>query len=197
MKKNCSIAIAVITAIALGWIATRNTDRKRTQGTGDDVTVVSAASPTHDTQPDIENYRFEREQLMALPDLLHARVLPEMKYAPEYKSSPLRSRVATGPVDDFGAPLFVPSETAMTDPKIFDQELSRHRERSDSYAAARMDELRLNTEIETQAMKTNIDEAKAKGSRTPDEIKRAEEALAHMEQLGKVLNGEKIETRLE
>lgn len=85
----------------------------------------------------------------------------------------------------------------MSDSKIFEQELARHHERADSYAAARMDELRMNTEVEKTAMKANIDQAKAQGTRSPEEIKRAEEALARMEQLQKVLNGEKIETRLE
>lgn len=85
----------------------------------------------------------------------------------------------------------------MSDPKIFEQELARHRERADSYAAARMDELRINTEIEKNAMKANIDQAKAQGNRSPEEIQRAEEALARMEQLQKVLNGENIEKRLE
>ncbi|GAB4441064.1 MAG: hypothetical protein OHK0011_23510 [Turneriella sp.] len=66
-----------------------------------------------------------------------------------------------------------------------------------SYAAARMDELRINTEVEKAAMKANIDQAKAQGSRSPEEIKRAEDALARIEQLQKILNGEKVETRLD
>lgn len=85
----------------------------------------------------------------------------------------------------------------MTDPKIFEQELAKHRQRSDSYAAARMDELRINTEVEKTAMKANIDQAKAQGTRTPEEIQRTQEALARMEQLPKVLNGEQVKTRLE
>ncbi|HNE18410.1 MAG: hypothetical protein U1F40_07915 [Turneriella sp.] len=197
MKRYHWIALLLLGAIAVYWIARSTGDKKQTRTSRDDVTVVSASGSAHDLQPDMENYRFEREQLLAMPDIGQARVKPEMKNAPEYKASPLRGRVAAGPVDDFGAPLFIPSETAMTDPKLFEQELAKHHERADSYAAARMDELRINTEVEKTAMKSNIDQAKAQGSRSPEEIKRAEEALARMEQLQKVLNGEKIENRLE
>lgn len=197
MKRNHWIAIAIIAAAAIFWLASRTTENKQARTSRDDITVVAPGGAARDMQPDLENYRFEREQLLALPDIQKARVLPEMKHAPEYKRSSLHSRVAPGPVDDFGAPLFIPSETAMSDSKIFEQELARHHERADSYAAARMDELRMNTEVEKTAMKANIDQAKTQGTRSPEEIKRAEEALARMEQLQKVLNGEKIETRLE
>ncbi len=197
MKRYHWIALVLVGAIALYWIARTKDDKKQARSSADDVTVVSASASAHDLQPDMENYRLEREQLLAMPDIEKARLKLEIQNAPEYRASPMRSRIGPGPVDDFGAPLFMPSETAMTDPKVFEQELAKHRERADSYAAARMDEMRINTEVEKNAIKNNIEQAKAQGTRSPEEIKRAEEALARMEQLQKILNGEKVENRLE
>ena len=77
------------------------------------------------------------------------------------------------------------------------QELAKHQERSDSYTAARMDELKLNTEAERVQMRSVIDQAKASGTKSPAEIKRAEDAYARMEILEKVLKGEKVEKILD
>lgn len=197
MNRNKWILLAIIAAAGVYFLTRSSTPKKETASKEDTITVVSSGQHSADSQPDIENYRLERENLAAERDLNSPRLKPEFKGAPEYKASGLRAKIATGPVDDFGAPMFVPSETAMTDSKIYEQELEKHKERSDAYAAARMDELRLNTEVEKNTMRTVIDQAKAQGSKSPEEIKRAEEAYARMDQLQKVLNGEKIENRLE
>jgi hypothetical protein len=161
------------------------------------ITVISATYNAADYQPDLENYRSERDELMAKANHSEARIKPEFKNAPEYKYSNLRTKVPGGPVDDFGAPFFVPTETAMTDPKIFEQELAKHKERSDAYSVARMDELKMNTTAEKTQMRGVIDQAKNSGSKTPEEIKRAEDAYARIDNLERVLRGEKVEKILD
>jgi hypothetical protein len=196
--KPKQIIAAVALFLVVVYFLTRNSSpqTEARKNANEKVEVVSSTYQSHDFQPDIENYRLEREQIQQ-----HAasepRHKPEFKNAPEYKVSNLRAKITPGPIDDFGAPLFVPSETAMTDPKIFEQELAKHHERSDSYTAARMDELKLNTQVEKQQMRGVIDNAIASGSKSPEEIKRAEDAYARMQMLEKVLNGEKVDKILE
>lgn len=157
------------------------------------ITVISATTDSAEFQPDIESYRLEREQMRAAGGLTEARLKLDFKNAPTYRFSPLRSKVPGGPVDDYGAPFFMPSETAMTDAKIFDQELEKHKQRSDAYHAARMDELKLNTEAERASLQSTVEKAKADGTRKPEEIKRADAALERMKILEKVLKGEKVD----
>jgi hypothetical protein len=196
--KPKQIIAAVALFLVVVYFLTRNSSpqTEARKNANEKVEVVSSTYQSHDFQPDIENYRLEREQIQQ-----HAasepRHKPEFKNAPEYKVSNLRAKITPGPIDDFGAPLFVPSETAMTDPKIFEQELAKHHERSDSYTAARMDELKLNTQVEKQQMRGVIDNAIASGSKSPEEIKRAEDAYARMQMLEKVLSGEKVDKILE
>lgn len=198
MNRNRWIAMAIAVLVIAFIIWGNRKEKDPHQASREDVRVVTAqGSYGSELQPDVENYRFEREQLAQLPDINRARVKPEFKGAPEFRASPLMGKVSAGPVDDYGAPLFIPSEVAMTDGKIFEQELAKHRERSDAYAAARMDELKLNTEAEKNAIRAAIDQARADGSKSPEELRRAEDAYARMEQLQKVLNGEKVDVRLE
>ncbi|AFM13679.1 hypothetical protein [Turneriella parva] len=196
MKKRqilLAAAAALVVVLLFTW---KNTGQQASNERKDKVTVVASAYDAREDFPDIENYRLERETLQQ-QNLNEPRIKPEFKGAPAFRASDLRSKVAPGPVDDYGAPMFVPSETAMADGKIFEQELAKHQERTDSYAAARMDELKLNTEAERIQMRGVIDQAKASGSKTPEEIKRAEDAYARMEILEKVLKGEKVEKILD
>lgn len=167
------------------------------------ITVITATADSQEFQPDMESYRAERDHIMAdmrsdakyKPDFRNAAEsrFSHPRNIPDYKTSPLRSKVAPGPIDEFGGPVFVPSETAMADPKIFEQEYARHKERSENYVAARIDEMKINTEVERKTMQSTIETAKASGTRTPEEIKRAEDALARMQNLEKILKGEKVE----
>ncbi|MFO1469939.1 MAG: hypothetical protein U1F27_02715 [Turneriella sp.] len=193
-----NIIIAVSLALLSIYFLTRSTDEPAKQTVNrEQIQVIASHSSGADYLPDMENYRLERETLIPSTAISGPRHKAEFKGAPEYKTSNLRLKVAAGPIDDFGAPLFVPSETAMTDPKIFEQELAKHRERADSYEAARMDELKMNTEVERKTMRATIDQAKASGSQTPEQIKRAEDAYARMQILEKVLKGEKVDKILD
>lgn len=156
------------------------------------ITVITATADSQEFQPDLESYRAERDQILA-EKRTEAKYKPDFKNAPAYKLSPLRDKIPPGPIDDYGAPMFIPSETAMTDSRIFEQEYAKHKERSESYVAARMDEMKVNTEIERKTMQSTIETAKANGTKTPEEIKKAEEALARMQNLEKILKGEKVE----
>lgn len=197
MKPRHAI-IALCLALTAIYFLTRTTgETKSVKKDGEQIQVVASNYNSAEHQPDIDNYRLERETLQLNTALAGPRHKPEFKGAPEYKTSNLRLKVAAGPIDDFGAPLFVPSETAMTDGKIFEQELAKHRERADSYEAARMDELKVNTEVERTQMRTTIDRAKTSGTQTPEQIKRAEDAYARMEMLEKVLKGEKVDKILD
>ncbi len=192
------LILAVSAFLAALYFLTRESEKKAgIVQRQERITVISATYNAADYQPDLDNYRLERDELMAKPNHSEARLKPEFKGAPEYKYSNLRAKVPGGPVDDFGAPFFVPTETAMTDPKIFEQELAKHKERSEAYSAARMDELKMNTTAEKTQMRGVIDQAKASGSKTPEEIKRAEDAYARIENLEKVLKGEKVEKILD
>lgn len=197
MKKR-QIILAMVAALIVVLLVTREKTNKAKQANSSDMVTVVASNydGRREDQPDMENYRLERDTLQQ-HNINEARIKPEFQGAPAYKTSNLRSRVPHGPVDDFGAPMFMPTETAMADGKIFEQELAKHQERSDSYAAARMDELKLNTEAERVQMRSVIDQAKAQGSKSPEEIKRAEDAYARMEILEKVLKGEKVEKILD
>ena len=179
-----NIIIAVSLALVVIYFVTRSSEEPIKQSNKrEQIEVIASHASGADYQPDIENYRLERETLIPSTAIAGPRHKAEFKGAPEYKTSNLRLKVAAGPIDDFGAPLFVPSETAMTDPKIFEQELVKHRERADSYEAARMDELKMNTEVERKTMRATIDQAKATGSQTAEPIKRAEDAYARMQLL--------------
>lgn len=156
------------------------------------ITVITATADSQEFHPDMESYRAERDQILA-EKRTEAKYKPDFKNMPAYKFSPLRDKVPPGPIDEFGAPMFIPSETAMTDPKIFEQEYAKHKERSESYFAARMDEMKVNTEIERKTMQATIETAKANGTKSPDEIKKAEDALARMQNLEKILKGEKVD----
>lgn len=192
------LIIAIPVLLGVLYFLTRDAEKKSgIVQRQERITVISASYNAADYQPDLENYRLERDELMAKANYTEARIKPEFKNGPEHKQSSLRSKIAAGPVDDFGAPFFVPSETAMTDPKIFEQELAKHKERSDAYVAARMDEMKVNTGIEKNAIRANIDQAKTSGSKSPEEIKRAEDAYARMEVLEKILKGEKVEKILD
>jgi hypothetical protein len=192
------LIITLSALLAVFYFLTRNVEKKAgIVARQERITVVSASYNAAEYQPDLENYRAERNELLANANNTVARYKPEFKNAPEYKYSNLRTKIPGGPVDDFGAPLFIPTETAMTDPKIFEQELAKHKERSDSYTAARMDELKMNTTAEKTQMRGVIDQAKAQGTKTPEEVKRAEDAYARMENLEKVLKGEKVEKILD
>lgn len=196
MKKRqilLAAAAALVVVVILTW--ERKSPQKQSQGP-EKVTVVASNYDSREDLPDIENYRLEREALQQT-NLNEPRIKPEFKGAPTFRASDLRAKIAPGPVDDYGAPMFVPSETAMADGKIYEQELAKHQERSDSYAAARMDELKLNTEAERVQMRSVIDQAKASGTKSPEELKRAEDAYARMEILEKVLKGEKVEKILD
>jgi len=196
MKKR-QILLAMAAALVVVVLVTWEKNKPQTQNQkGEKVTVVASNYDSREDWPDVENYRLERETLQQ-NNINEPRIKPEFKGAPAFRASDLRAKIAPGPVDDYGAPMFVPSETAMADGKIFEQELAKHRERSDSYAAARMDELKLNTEAERVQMRSIIDQAKASGTKTPEEIKRAEDAYARMEVLEKVLKGEKVEKILD
>jgi len=196
MKKR-QILLAAVAALIVVLLFTWKNSGQQVKGKSDDkVTVVASNYDGRADMPDLENYRLEREVLQQ-NNLTEPRIKPEFKGAPAFRASDLRSKVAPGPVDDFGAPMFVPTETAMADGKIFEQELAKHQERSDSYTAARMDELKLNTEAERVQMRGVIDQAKASGTKSPAEIKRAEDAYARMEILEKVLKGEKVEKILD
>ncbi len=193
-----NIIIAVVAALVAIYFLTReNKEPQKQAAARDEIRVVASNYSGAEHQPDLENFRLERETLQTSSSLSGPRHKPEFRGAPEYKTSNLRLKVPAGPIDDFGAPLFVPSETAMTDPRIFEQELAKHRERSDAYVAARMDELKVNTGIEKDQIRSNIDKAKANGSQSPEQIKRAEDALARMEILEKVLKGEKVDKILD
>ena len=191
--------IIVVAVVLVGlYFLTRSSDAPPRQSLKrEQIQVIASHSSGADFQPDLENYRLERETLQPSTTLSGPRHKAEFKGAPDYKTSNLRLKVAAGPIDDFGAPLFVPTETAMTDPKIFEQELAKHRERADSYEVARMDELKMNTEIERKTMRATIDQAINSGSQTPEQIKRAEDAYARMQILEKVLKGEKVEKILD
>lgn len=188
------LILAILPVLAVLYFLTRSAEKKSGIAPRHErITVVTSTYNAADYQPDLENYRLERDELMAKANHSEARIKPEFKGAPEYKYSQLRAKVPGGPVDDYGAPFFVPSETAMTDPKIFEQELAKHKERSEAYSAARMDELKMNTTAEKTQMRSVIDQAKASGTKSPEEIKRAEDAYARMENLERALKGEKVE----
>lgn len=197
--KPRNIIIALGVALIGLYVLTRSSDLPTTRSSvkREQVQVVASNYNNAENSPDLENFRLERETLQASTALIGPRHKPEFTGAPDYKTSNLRLKVAAGPIDDFGAPLFVASETAMTDPKIFDQELAKHRERADGYEAARMDEMKMNTEVERTKMRSTIDEAKVSGSQTPEQIKRAEDAYARMLILEKVLKGEKVDKILD
>ena len=192
------VILFICASLAILYFLTRDAEKKSgITMRHERISVISSTENTADFQPDLDNFRFERDELLANGGITTARHKPEFKNQPEYKQSPLRSKIPGGPVDDFGAPLFVPSETAMTDPKIFEQELAKHKERSEAYSAARMDELKINTGIEKTQMRSVIDKAKADGSKSPEQIRRAEDAYARMDILEKVLKGEKVEKILD
>lgn len=188
-----AMAAALVVVVLVTW--EKNKPHTQNQK-GEKITVVASNYDSREDWPDVESYRLERETLQQ-NNVNEPRIKPEFKGAPAFRASDLRAKIAPGPVDDYGAPMFVPSETAMADGKIFEQELAKHRERSDSYAAARMDELKLNTEAERVQMRSVIDQAKASGTKSPEEIKRAEDAYARMEVLEKVLKGEKVDKILD
>ncbi|MBX3723570.1 MAG: hypothetical protein KF713_17125 [Turneriella sp.] len=192
------LIIAIPAVLAVLYFLTRDAEKKSgIVQRQERITVISASYNAADYQPDLDNYRLERDELMAKANYTEARIKPEFKSGIEYKQSNLRAKIPAGPVDDFGAPFFIPTETAMTDPKVFEQELAKHKERSDAYVAARMDEMRMNTTAEKAAISANIQQAKAAGTKSPEEIKRAEDALARIEVLEKVLKGEKVEKILD
>ncbi len=196
MKKRqilLAMALALVVVVLITW-EKKNPQTQNQKG--DKVTVVASTYDAREDAPDVENYRLERETLQQ-NNVNEPRIKPEFRGAPAFRASDLRAKITPGPVDDYGAPMFVPSETAMADGKIFEQELAKHRERSDSYSAARMDELKLNTEAERVQMRSVIDQAKASGTKSPEEIKRAEDAYARMEVLEKVLKGEKVDKILD
>lgn len=196
MKKRQILLAAVAALIVVLLVTWKNSGQQTKSKNDEKITVVAANYDGREDWPDMENYRLEREVLQQ-NNINEPRIKPEFKGAPAFRASDLRAKVAPGPVDDFGAPMFVPTETAMADGKIFEQELAKHQERSDSYTAARMDELKLNTEAERVQMRSVIDQAKASGTKSPEEIKRAEDAYARMEILEKVLKGEKVEKILD
>lgn len=77
MKRNHWTVIMITTAAATFWLASRTTGRKQAGTIHEDITVIAPGAAPGDTQPDLENYRFEREQLLAHPDIGKARILPE------------------------------------------------------------------------------------------------------------------------
>jgi len=188
------LIIAIVTLLGGLYFLTRDAEKKAgLPERKERITIISASIDTNEFQPDLESYRTERAQMTAAGASNEARIKPDFKGAPTYKISSLRAKVPNGPVDDFGAPFFMPSETAMADAKIFEQELEKHKERSDAYQAARFDELKQNTEVERANLQANVDRAKADGSKSPEEIKRADAALERMKILERVLKGEKVE----
>ncbi|MFO1526216.1 MAG: hypothetical protein U1F16_09620 [Turneriella sp.] len=197
--KPRNLIIALIAALAVFYFLTREGEKpaSQTQKRSDEVQVIASRENSADYQPDLESYRLERESVLLSNNIAGPRLKPEFAGMPAYRQSNLRLKVPAGPIDDYGAPLFVPSETAMTDPKIFEQELAKHKERSESYTAARMDELKMNTGVEREQMRATIDQAKASGSKPPEEIKRAEAAYDRMAILEKVLKGEKVDKILD